>query len=209
MRETRSSGSVEGVTSNRDPYSDSFNLSEFESRAWSLRAITGTGSAVASTAIPPMSMLRRLTSTVIMFPFLIIAYSTTNGPAPSEAGGPAPMAPNRWAWKKWINSASLIAAPWLSNRNLENRDFIIQVFQTLNSRRLESSDREPSARVEILPALARAPSHSMYLVATRKTPATASVNANFKFVRLSTLVFLALLNCRLRLSYSRLPRVSY
>src|SRR5271156_813421 len=22
------------------------------------------------------------------------------------------MAPNRWAWKKWINSASLIAAPW-------------------------------------------------------------------------------------------------
>jgi hypothetical protein len=25
-----------------------------------------------------------------MFPFLIIAYSTTNGPAPSEAAGPAP-----------------------------------------------------------------------------------------------------------------------
>jgi hypothetical protein len=47
-----------------------------------------------------------------MFPFLIIAYSTTNGPAPSEAAGPAPMAPNRWARKKWINSASLIAAPW-------------------------------------------------------------------------------------------------
>jgi hypothetical protein len=117
-----------------------------------------------------------------MFPFLIIAYSTTNGPAPSEAAGPAPMAPNRWAWKKWINSASLIAAPWLRNRNLENRDFIIQVFQALNSRRLASSDREPSARVEILPALARAPSHSMCLVATRKTPATASVNANFKFV---------------------------
>jgi hypothetical protein len=76
-----------------------------------------------------------------MFPFLIIAYSTTNGPAPSEAAGPAPMAPNRWAWKKWINSASLIAAPWLRNRNLENRDFIIQVFQALNSRRLASSDR--------------------------------------------------------------------
>jgi len=72
-----------------------------------------------------------------MFPFLIIAYSTTNGPAPSEAAGPAPMAPNRWAWKKWINSASLIAAPWLRNKNLENRDFIIQ----LNSRRLASSDR--------------------------------------------------------------------
>jgi hypothetical protein len=44
-----------------------------------------------------------------MFPFLIIAYSTTNGSAPSEAAGPAPMAPNRWAWTKWINSASLIA----------------------------------------------------------------------------------------------------
>jgi hypothetical protein len=128
MRETRSSGSVEGVTSNRDPYSDSFNLSEFESRAWSLRAIAGTGSAVASTATPPMSMLRRLTSTVIMFPFLIIAYSTKNGPAPSEAAGPAPMAPNRWARTKWINFASLITALWLRKRNLENRDFIIQVF---------------------------------------------------------------------------------
>jgi hypothetical protein len=81
-------------------FSPSFNLSEFESRAWSLRAIAGTGSAVASTAIPPMSTLRRLTSTVIKFPFLIIAYSTTNGPAPSEAAGPAPMAPNRWARKK-------------------------------------------------------------------------------------------------------------
>src|SRR5271170_5525527 len=53
-------------------FSPSFNLSEFESRAWSLRAIAGTGSAVASTAIPPMSMLRRLTSTVIVFPFLIL-----------------------------------------------------------------------------------------------------------------------------------------
>jgi hypothetical protein len=30
-----------------------------------------------------------------------------------EAAGPAPMASNRWAWKKWINSASLIAAPLL------------------------------------------------------------------------------------------------
>src|SRR4029077_19220993 len=51
-------------------FSPSFNLSEFESRAWSLRAVADTGSAVASTAIPPMSMLRRLTSTVIMFSFL-------------------------------------------------------------------------------------------------------------------------------------------
>jgi hypothetical protein len=33
-------------------FSPSFNLSEFESRAWSLRAIAGTGSAVASTAGP-------------------------------------------------------------------------------------------------------------------------------------------------------------
>jgi hypothetical protein len=111
---------------NRDPYSDSFNLSEFESRAWSLRAIAGTGSAVASTAIPPISTLRRLTSTVIMFPFLIIAYSTTNGPAPSEAAGPAPRAPHRSALKKWINSSSLIVALWLRNRNLENHDFIIK-----------------------------------------------------------------------------------
>jgi hypothetical protein len=78
-----------------------------------------------------------------MFPFLIIAYSTTNGLAPSEAAGPAPMAPNRWTWKKWINPASLIAAPQLRNRNLENRDFIIQVFQALNSRRLASSDENP------------------------------------------------------------------
>src|SRR5580704_8403399 len=184
-------------------FSPSFNLSEFESRTWSLRAIAGTGSAVASTAIPPMSMLRRLTSTVIMFPFLIIAYSTTNGPAPSEAAGPAPMAPNRWAWKTWIKSASLIAAPWLRNRNLENRDFIIQVFQALNSRQLASSDREPSARVEILPALARVPSHSMRVVATRKTRRQASTRISSPW-RLSTLVFLAVLNCRLHLSYSRL-----
>ena len=72
---------------------------------------------------------------------------------------------------------------------LENRDLIIQVFQALNSRRLASSDREPSARVENLPALARAPSHSMCLVATRKTPARASVNANFKFVAIEHVGF--------------------
>src|SRR5579862_236753 len=71
-----------------------------------------------------------------------------------------------------------------------------QVFQALNSRRLASSDREPSARVEILPALARAPSHSMCLVVTRKTPATASVNANFKFVPIEHIGF----PCRTKLS---------
>ena len=129
--------------------------------------------------VPPMSMLRRLTSTVIMFPFLIIAYSTTNGPAPSEAAGPAPMVPKR-----------------LRNRTLENRDFIIQVFQALNSRRMASSDREPSARVEILPALARAPSHSMCLVATRKTPRRQASNANFKFVPIEHVGF----PCRTKLS---------
>src|SRR5580692_9963964 len=94
-----------------------------------------------------------------------------------------------------------IAAPWLRNRNLENRDFIIQVFQALNSRQLASSDREPSARVEILPALARVPSHSMRLVATRKTRRQASTRISSPW-RLSTLVFLAVLNCRLHLSYS-------
>src|SRR5580658_1148204 len=76
-------------------------------------------------------------------------------------------------------------------------------FQALNSRRLASSDRELSARVEILPALARAPSHSMCLVATRKTPATASVNANFKSVAIEHVSF----PCRTKLSatssYSR------
>jgi hypothetical protein len=106
------------------------------------------------------------------------------------------MAPNRWAWKKWVNSASLVAAPWLRNRNLENRAFIIQVFQALNSRRLASSDREPSARVEIFPALARAPAHSMCLVTTRKTPATASVNANFESVAIEHVGF----SCRTKLS---------
>jgi hypothetical protein len=40
----------------------------------------------------------------------------------------------------------LIAARWLRNGNLVNRDFIIQVFQALNSRRMASSDQEPSAR---------------------------------------------------------------